>query len=68
MEKGFYILSKQSEPRFIGKTPAAAATKFRNIALKPREWVDYCYGLDVNGAPAWANVDQSDRLIDLDAR
>ena len=68
MNLGFYILSKEREPRFIGKTASVAATKFRNIELKPREWVDYYYGPDVNGTPAWANVDQTDRLIDLDMR
>ena len=26
-------------------------------------WIDYCHGIDVNGSPAWANTDQTDRFI-----
>ncbi len=26
-------------------------------------WVDYCLGSDINGAWAWANLDQTERFI-----
>lgn len=26
-------------------------------------WVDYSYGVDVDGRPAWSNVDQVDRFF-----
>lgn len=26
-------------------------------------WIDYCYGPDVNGAPAWSNLDHTDRFF-----
>ena len=26
-------------------------------------WIDYCYGLDVQGIPAWSNIDQIDQFI-----
>ena len=25
-------------------------------------WVDYCIGLDVNGVPAWSNIDQTPQI------
>ena len=27
-------------------------------------WIDYSYGADVDGKPAWANLDFSDRFTD----
>jgi hypothetical protein len=26
-------------------------------------WIDYCYGLDITGRVAWANLDQTDNFI-----
>jgi hypothetical protein len=66
MEKGFYILSKEREPRFLGAAIKTAVARFRRIELKPGEWVDYYYGLDVDGMPAYANLDYSEKLIDMD--
>lgn len=66
MKPGFYILSKDREPRFLAGTLRAAVRAFRRVDLKPREWVDYCYGLDVDGIPAYANMDYSEKLIDMD--
>lgn len=66
MEKGFYILSKEREPRFLAGSIMTAVAAFRRINMKPGDWVDYCYGLDVDGIPAYANMDYSEKLIDMD--
>lgn len=66
MKKGFYILSKEREPRFLAGSIRAAVAAFRRINMKPGDWVDYCYGLDVDGIPAYANMDYSEKLIDMD--
>ena len=67
MEKGFYIRNKHGKhgPRYIGKTRIAAARELNRVDVHEGEWVEFCYGLDVDGVPAWSNVDHLESLIDL---
>lgn len=68
METGFYLVTPDGARRYIGPTvnPHAlekACDRHLSAATGWEYWVDYLHGLDVNGALAWSNIDQTDRFI-----
>ena len=68
--RGYYLVLHNGDRHWIGETihkAARAIDKARDEYLSDKYgwqyWVDYCYGYDVKGNLAWANVDQSDSIL-----
>lgn len=68
--QGYYLILPSGDRRWIGLDTAQAARRLDfmcNTYLSERDgwqyWIDYCYGYDVDGRLAWANLDQTDRFI-----
>jgi hypothetical protein len=36
----------------------------RHAGVKPSWWIDRCLGPDVDGNPAWVNLDHAERLLE----
>ena len=68
--KGYWLVRSSDKERFYIDeyiNPAAlerVADKVLNDRHGYDYWIDYCLGLDVNGAVAWSNLDHSDRFLD----
>jgi hypothetical protein len=68
MKPGFYLVTPDGERRFIAAGVNARALERlcdRHLSESTgwAYWIDYCCGPDVFGAPAWSNLDQTDRFI-----
>ena len=68
MKSGFYLVTPDQQRRFISATvnpQALEALCDRHLTAETgwEYWIDYLIGPDVKGAPAWVNIDQTDRFI-----
>lgn len=68
-ERGYYLVREHDGQRFfISKVvDASALERVCKTALSEKTglgyWIDLSLGLDTSGAPAWVNLDQTDRFI-----
>lgn len=66
---GFWLVLPSTGERFlidstIGKAATALNRTVEQHAMDATDWwVDRCLGADVDGKPAWVNLDQTDRLL-----
>lgn len=65
--KGYWLVTRRGR-FFIGPDASERALeKACNRELREEEgwdyWVDYCHGADVQGRPAWENLDLTDRFF-----
>jgi len=68
MQTGYYLVTPDGDRRFISHTVNVRALEKlcdRHLSEKTGwdYWIDYLHGIDVNGALAWSNLDQTDRFI-----
>ena len=65
--RGYWLVRGCDSQRFyISETVSVAALEKicdKVLTDKTEYWIDYCYGLDVHGRPAWSNIDQIDQFI-----
>ena len=67
LRRGYYLV-KGAARYFVSETvDEAALNRVCDRVLSDAKgwnyWVDYSHGPSVTGAPAWANIDQTDRFI-----
>lgn len=65
--KGYWLVTQRGR-FFIGaEAKERALEKVCNSELREEEgweyWVDYCHGADIQGRPAWANLDLTDHFF-----
>lgn len=66
---GYWIVRGYDDQRFFisEKADKKALEKICDKVLTDKTgyeyWIDYCFGLDVQGIPAWSNIDQIDKFI-----
>ena len=68
--RGYYLVLPSGDRHWIGETTYDAARAIDKVCDKHliakdgwQYWVDYCYGYDVKGNLAWANVDHTDTIL-----
>lgn len=76
MKQGYYLKGEAANKDYciyLGNTAPSAGHNLndtieclyeidRDVRSGVNWWVDYCAGLDVNGEPAWYNIDQTPAL------
>lgn len=66
---GYWLVRESDKARFFisEKISEIALEQTANKVLNDKHgydyWIDYCFGLDVEGRAAWSNIDQTDRFI-----
>ena len=64
---GYWLVRDFDGQRFFvsEKVDEQALEKVCNNVLTDsyKYWIDYCFGFDVQGIPAWSNIDQIDQFI-----
>ena len=73
MKPGYYLVTPDGERRFISAAVnPTALTRLCDKHLTEetgwRYWIDRCLGVSIDGRPAWANCDHTDRFYDADMR
>lgn len=68
VKRGYWLVRSSDKARFYisESVSATALERVANAVLSDTDfdyWIDYCYGVDVNGASAWSNLDHSDAFI-----
>ena len=68
--RGYYIVLHNGDRHWLGEAINDAARAIDQACDKHlsdkggwQYWVDYCYGYDVKNNLAWANIDQTDSLL-----
>lgn len=65
--RGYYLVKDGTRHFISPDVNPAALERVADRMLSDSEgwdyWIDYSYGIDVHGKPAWSNVDQTDRFI-----
>lgn len=70
LRRGYYlVVQKTGERVWLAVTQYGASSALSAALRKHCEdddvswWIDYSYGPDVNGAPAWSNLDHTDNIV-----
>ena len=68
--RGYYLALPNGDRHWLGEAINDAARAIDQACDKHlsdkngwQYWVDYCYGYDVKNNLAWANIDQTDSLL-----
>lgn len=67
--RGYWLVRESDSRRFFisDHVSTRALDRVCNATLSEAMgwgyWIDYCLGLDVDGRPAWTNVDLTDHFI-----
>ena len=69
--RGYYLVLPSGDRHWIGESVYDAARDLEKACDKYLSandgyeyWVDYCYGYDVKNNLAWANIDQTDVILE----
>lgn len=65
---GFYLVKVSDDSRHFvsANIDVGALERVADNVLTDTDydyWIDYMHGLDVKGAPAWSNIDQTNRFF-----